>query len=593
MNNFNTFMRIFVLFIIIFFHTICANAQQQHIFEKIAVDIRKGIESNNSLCTYYLNNLKIITNKCSFKIIPLQSSNYCPDDLKSDLIIYIISKLSDLMNISNLCTQSADYSFIVYISINRIEKNIKKIVIMPVIIREYITFPQCASMDNLNIALTTAIGQTVYSYSYDNYNFNEINRYYKKEDEENAWDEANGEPKTIAKYEKFIKDYPNSKKVGQAQDEIIKLEPKEAFKACKTICDYNKFIEKFHQPQYTNYYENAKESRNRLYEEETKAWDNVGLQGLTKEACEEFLQQQFPCGNFEDLAKKRISNIDKYDSLIKQADIQYKRTDFRKALDLYKDAAKVPLNRQYPKDKIKEIELLISEYDKIIASADKLFNKNGYKECISIYEKARDLMPHETYATERIAKAKELLFAQQETGGVFEDIRDGKSYKWVKIGNQKWIAENLAYKPTNGNYWAYNNNSSNISVYGYLYNYETAQNVCPNGWHLPSKPEINELIEYIKNDEKEKAGLKMKSLTGWNNNGNGKDLFGFNALPAGFRTAGGNFEAINKNGYWWTVDATDTHGSYFYLSSESEDIASAMSVKQTGMSVRCIKNKSK
>ena len=70
MNNFNTFMRIFVLFIIIFFHTICANAQQQHIFEKIAVDIRKGIESNNSLCTYYLNNLKIITNKCSFKIIP-------------------------------------------------------------------------------------------------------------------------------------------------------------------------------------------------------------------------------------------------------------------------------------------------------------------------------------------------------------------------------------------------------------------------------------------------------------------------------------------------------------------------------------------
>ena len=107
----------------------------------------------------------------------------------------------------------------------------------------------------------------------------------------------------------------------------------------------------------------------------------------------------------------------------------------------------------------------------------------------------------------------------------FIDSRDGKTYETVTLGNQTWMTENLAYKPSEGKYWAYDNSNANISSYGYLYDWETSKKVCPEGWHLPSKGDWTELEKYLADNgynydgttggSRAKIAKAMASTSGW------------------------------------------------------------------------------
>ena len=111
--------------------------------------------------------------------------------------------------------------------------------------------------------------------------------------------------------------------------------------------------------------------------------------------------------------------------------------------------------------------------------------------------------------TDNVSETEKTNLKEDNKQGILKDNRDGKEYKIIKIGNQWWIAENLSYKPNNGKYWAYNNNDNKVSTYGYLYDWNTACKTCPDGWHLPTMYEWNELINYLDGDVFGAAGYKM------------------------------------------------------------------------------------
>ena len=168
---------------------------------------------------------------------------------------------------------------------------------------------------------------------------------------------------------------------------------------------------------------------------------------------------------------------------------------------------------------------------------------------------------------------------------------DGYTYKTVTIGNQTWMAENLrvTHFPdgtaiqlvtdstewdsygTAGAYCYYDNETS--SEYGVLYKYATAKKVCPIGWHLPSYAEWQELRKYVKEDgHPDDDGTALKATTGWSDNGNGTDVYGFSALPGGMRSAGGSFRHSGTMGLWWTSSTISLFvgnpAEIFYLQSD-------------------------
>jgi len=193
----------------------------------------------------------------------------------------------------------------------------------------------------------------------------------------------------------------------------------------------------------------------------------------------------------------------------------------------------------------------------------------------------------------------------------FTDSRDGKSYRRVKIGNLIWMAENLNYETAGS--LCYGKDDSNCEKYGRLYTWDAATKACPDGWRLPDTTDFNDFGEAIGDDENI-AGGKLKSKTGWNNNGNGTDDVGFSALPGGSFIAGirisrhqflggdiverENFNDIGNSGTWWVSMSApwQYNGSIFKgaarlrLSYANQSIDVDIRNAANANSVRCVRD---
>lgn len=191
------------------------------------------------------------------------------------------------------------------------------------------------------------------------------------------------------------------------------------------------------------------------------------------------------------------------------------------------------------------------------------------------------------------------------------DERDGNQYKIVTIADQTWFAENLRYNKeltlgveataweqiwyqNRAAYSPLNLQKDSVSKYGFIYNWfaiSKTQNLCPDGWRIPSNSDWDKLINALGGSKV--AGGKMKAKTRWDSPNKGAtNSSGFSAYPVEWRDAVGNFSrSIGAYTYYWSSSEINFNSAWLYiLSSSGEGFGAVDNAKNTGVSCRCLKD---
>ena len=238
-----------------------------------------------------------------------------------------------------------------------------------------------------------------------------------------------------------------------------------------------------------------------------------------------------------------------------------------------------------------------------------------------------DLNPGEGYLV-KMLDSDVLIYPSTSSscGEPFIDIRDGKTYNTVQIGEQCWMAENLNIgEMINGTEemadngviekYCYENNNSNCDEYGGLYQWDEmmqytissgVQGICPEGWYIPTDDEwkilegtvdsqypVGDPIWNNYGSRGYDAGLNLKSTTGWYPNCNGTDLFGFTALPGGYRYHLGDFYNLEASADFWSSTENNTTAWSRLLYYNSNEVTRGNPMKSGGRSVRCLQDNSR
>ena len=190
---------------------------------------------------------------------------------------------------------------------------------------------------------------------------------------------------------------------------------------------------------------------------------------------------------------------------------------------------------------------------------------------------------------------------------------DGNTYQSVIIGTQEWMVENLRTKkyldgtaipnvasntqgfPLSTAAWShFDNDNKYDTIYGKLYNWYAVETgkLCPAGWHVPTDAEWNVLTDYLgANGHSGTEGTALKATSGWNNNGNGTDDYGWLGLPGGCRNPNGSFYAIGRSGYCWSSSQTSAWDAcYLHLGDNDDYVGRDSYDKRYGYSVRCFRD---
>ena len=224
-------------------------------------------------------------------------------------------------------------------------------------------------------------------------------------------------------------------------------------------------------------------------------------------------------------------------------------------------------------------------------------------------------------------------------GAPISDI-DGNIYNTVLIGAQCWTKENLRVRRyNNGTAIPFDNTSdfggtsstwqnlkigahtiyahdsitttpSNLTKYGYLYNWYAAKGIStggtilpndtlrigPTGWHVPTDAEWTTLTTELGGESVAGGKMKYVSTFYWNSPNTGAtNESGFSALPGGSRDIDGSFYKISNGAFFWSATEFASSSAWSRLLNHDNNIVSRSNLvsdssKSVGASIRCIKD---
>jgi uncharacterized protein (TIGR02145 family) len=200
---------------------------------------------------------------------------------------------------------------------------------------------------------------------------------------------------------------------------------------------------------------------------------------------------------------------------------------------------------------------------------------------------------------------------QWTCGDTLTDIRDGKKYPTVMIGNRCWMASSLnigiqitgSTQPQQNSViekYCYNDDPANCVTHGGLYSWnemmnyvttEKARGICPAGWHIPSDVELKELEMFLGMDS---ATANLSNV--WRGTDQGEQVLaggtsGFNILFSGLRASTGDFMAIGQFAYIYSSTESGNNAWRRCLRDNDARVGRFNTfLKEYSFSVRCVRD---
>jgi uncharacterized protein (TIGR02145 family) len=190
---------------------------------------------------------------------------------------------------------------------------------------------------------------------------------------------------------------------------------------------------------------------------------------------------------------------------------------------------------------------------------------------------------------------------------------DGNVYTTIIIGSQQWTVENLKttrYRDgvaipnitingdwvadINGAYCWYNNDISNKTPYGALYNWYAVGNIheiAPSKWRVASTDDYLVLASALGGQSMAGAKMKEAGVAHWSAPNAGSDnSSGFTGLPGGNRNPYiGTFSGMFGSGQFWTSTG-GTGATSYTLENGIDSLLNNGDSKKFGYSVRCVRD---